>query len=57
MSATGAVLRQTSSAVQPATARSLTMILAAGNYRFTVRARNGLGLGTTSARSQLVAAR
>jgi manganese oxidase len=57
MSAGGAVLGQTSSAVQPATARSLTMTLAAGSYRFTVRARNGLGLGIASARSQLVAAR
>jgi hypothetical protein len=57
MSAGGAVLGQTSSAVQPATARALTMTLAAGNYRFTVRARNGLGLGAASARSQLVGAR
>jgi hypothetical protein len=57
MSAKGAVLSQTSSAVQRATARSLTMTLKAGSYRFTVRARNGLGLGAASARSQLVGAR
>jgi hypothetical protein len=33
------------------------MTLPAGNYRFTVRARNALGLGVSSARSNLVTAR
>jgi hypothetical protein len=32
------------------------MTLPAGNYRFTVRARNTLGLGAASARSNLVTA-
>jgi len=33
------------------------MTLIAGNYWFVVRARNALGLGATSARSNLVTAR
>jgi hypothetical protein len=57
MNANGTVARQTSSAVQPAGARSLTMALPAGNYRFVVRARNIVGLGALTARSNLVRAR
>jgi hypothetical protein len=57
INAAGTVIGQTVSAVQPATARSLTMTLAAGNYRFVVRARNVRGLSALSARSNLVTAR
>ena len=57
LSATGAVLRQTTSALQSAGARSITMTLPSGSYRFVVQARNVMGLGATSARSGLVAAR
>jgi hypothetical protein len=57
LNAAGRVLGQTTSAVQPATLRALTMRLAAGNYRFVVRARNPVGLGANSARSNLVTAR
>ncbi len=58
MSAAGAVLATTTSAVQPATARSLVMTLpVAGNYRFTVQAVNAVGGGAQSARSNLVAGR
>jgi hypothetical protein len=56
INAAGTVVGTVTSAVQPATARSLSMTLPAGNYRFTVRARNTLGLGTASARSNLVTA-
>jgi len=59
-SATPAIVqigRQTTSAVQAPTARSLAMTLAAGKYRFVVRARNVLGLSALSARSNLVTAR
>lgn len=52
----GTVVRQTSP-VQAATARSLSMVLPAGNYTFVVRARNALGLGALSAPSELVTAR
>jgi hypothetical protein len=57
MSSTGTVLATTTSAVQPGTARALTMTLPAGNYRFTVQASNKAGSGPQSARSNLVAAR
>jgi hypothetical protein len=56
MSATGTVLATTTSAVQPGSARQLTMTLPAGNYRFTVQAINKAGPGPRSARSNLVAA-
>jgi len=51
------VLSTTTSAQQPATNRLLTMTLVAGNYRFTVQARNAIGFGGQSARSILVTAR
>jgi len=58
MSAAGAVLAQTTSAVQPATNRSLQMTVpTAGNYRFTVQATNAAGASPQSARSNLVAGR
>ena len=58
MSATGAVLATTNSAVQASTVRALTMTLpVAGNYRFTVVAINAVGTGPASARSNLVAGR
>ncbi|GAB3872008.1 fibronectin type III domain-containing protein [Terrabacter terrigena] len=58
MSSTGTVLSTTLSAVQPATARALTMTLpAVGSYRFTVQASNAVGAGALSARSNLVAGR
>jgi hypothetical protein len=58
LSAAGAVLQTTVSAVQPAGATSLSMTLpVAGNYRFTVQAINAIGAGAQSARSNLVAGR
>ncbi len=58
MSAAGAVLATTTSAVQASTVRALTMTLpVAGNYRFTVVAINAVGTGPASARSNLVAGR
>jgi len=58
MSSSGAVLSTTTSAVQPASRRSLVMTLpATGNYRFTVQARNAIGSGAQSARSNQVAGR
>ena len=58
MSAAGAVLATTTSAVQPATARTLVMTLpVAGNYRFTVQAINAIGNSQQSLRSNLVAGR
>ena len=58
MSAAGAVLATTNSAVQASTARALTMTLpVAGNYRFTVVAINAVGTSPASARSNLVAGR
>src|SRR5262249_29589774 len=56
ISATGTVLATTTSPVQPASARQLTMTLQAGNYRFTVQAGNEAGSGPQSARSNLVTA-
>jgi Fibronectin type III domain len=56
--AAGTVLARTTSLVQPAASRALVMALTAGNYRFTVQARNTRGLGVASARSlNLVTAR
>ena len=57
MSSTGTVLATTTSAVQPGSARQLTMTLRTGNYRFTVQAINKAGSSPQSARSNLVAAR
>ena len=57
MSATGTILATTTSTVQPASARALTMTLQTGNYRFTVQASDKAGSGPQSARSNLVAAR
>jgi hypothetical protein len=57
VNAAGAVVSQTTSAVQTASARALTMTLRAGSYRFVVRARNRLGLGAASTRSNRVSAR
>ena len=56
ISATGTILATTTSAVQPGSARQLTMTLPAGNYRFTAQAINKAGPGPQSARSNLVAA-
>jgi predicted phage tail protein len=58
LSATGTVLATTTSANQPATARTLSMTLpVAGNYRFSVRAINIVGNGALSATSNTVAGR
>jgi hypothetical protein len=56
LSATGTVLATTKSAVQPSSARQLTMTLQTGNYRFTVQAINKAGSSPQSARSNLVVA-
>ena len=56
ISATGTVVAATTSAIQPGSARQLTMTLPTGNYRFTVRAINKAGPGPRSARSNLVVA-
>ncbi len=58
MSSTGTVLSTTTSTVQPATARSLSMTLPqAGDYRFTAEAINTVGSSAQSARSNQVAGR
>jgi hypothetical protein len=58
LSATGTVLATTTSANQPATARTFSMTLpVAGNYRFSVRAINIVGNGALSAKSNTVAGR
>jgi predicted RNA-binding protein with TRAM domain len=54
----GDVLSSTVSAVQPASARSLSMTLPqTGNYQFTVQAVNAVGTGAASGRSNVVAGR
>ena len=57
MDGAGNVLATTTSTVQPAGARTLSMTLAAGNYRFQVTAINAAGQSARSARSNLVVAR
>ena len=59
LNAAGTVLSTTTSAVLPATARSLVMTLpvANANYRFTVQAINAVGTGPQSARSNQVVGR
>lgn len=57
LNAAGTVLATVTSATQLPTARTLSMTLPAGNYRFTVQAINRVGSGPQSARSNLVAAR
>ncbi len=59
LSGAGAVLSTTTSAVQPATARTFVMTLPVNNanYRFTVQAVNAVGAGAQSARSNLVVGR
>ncbi|WP_199907729.1 peroxidase family protein [Nocardioides terrigena] len=58
MSAAGAVLQTTQSAVLASTARTLAMTLPqTGNYRFQVVAINAIGTSPRSARSNLVAGR
>ena len=56
ISATGTVAATITSALQPGSARQLTMTLPAGTYRFTVQASNTAGPGPKSARSNPVAA-
>jgi hypothetical protein len=51
------VLSSSDSAIQPATARSLSVTLPAGSYRFQVRAINAVGSGPLSARSGAVTPR
>lgn len=53
----GVVVGTTTSAVQPAGARGLTMTLPAGNHRFTVQAISPVGAGPESRRSNQVTAR
>jgi Fibronectin type III domain len=59
LNAAGTVLSTTTSAVQPATARSFVMTLpvSGANYRFTVQAINAVGNGAQSARSNQVVGR
>ena len=56
MSTTGTITARTVSAVQASTARSLRMVLAAGSYRFEVRAVDAAGKSTPSAKSNQVLA-
>jgi hypothetical protein len=53
----GTVVNRIASPVLPAGARSHVFTLPAGNYRFIVVARNAIGTGPASSRSNLVAAR
>lgn len=55
--ATGRTLWIRTSAVQPATARLAILRLPAGTYRFSVRAVNVMGVGATSARSNVAVSR
>jgi hypothetical protein len=55
--ATGRTLWIRTSAVQPATARLAILRLPAGTYRFSVRAVNVMGVGATSARSNVAISR
>jgi hypothetical protein len=57
MSRTGTVLTRTDSPLLGPGARTRTFTLPAGNYRFVVVARNAVGQGPPSARSNQVAAR
>jgi hypothetical protein len=57
LNSTGAVIGTARSGQLPATARSLKMTLAAGRWRFAVLARNAVGAGPLSARSNAVTAR
>jgi predicted phage tail protein len=57
ISSTGAVASQTTSSLRPASARSFSMTLRRGRYRFAVRAVNAIGTSAFSARSNLVTAR
>lgn len=58
MNADGTVAATTTSTVQPATARSLSMTVpVAGNYQFQVNAINAIGTSNRSAQSNTVAGR
>jgi hypothetical protein len=57
INARGVVVARFTSAVQAPGLRLLSMTLPAGNYRFAVRARNGVGLSAYSLSSRLVTAR
>jgi hypothetical protein len=57
MSSTGTVLTTTVFRNLPASPQRLEETLPAGNYRFTVQARNSVGVSKVSPRSNLVAAR
>jgi hypothetical protein len=57
LSSTGAVIGTARSGQLPATARSLKMTLAAGRWKFAVLARNAVGAGPLSAKSNAVTAR
>lgn len=57
MGANGSVLGKTRSPLLPPSARSRSLTLLAGKYRFVVVARNAVGTSGLSARSNLVTAR